>query len=520
MKKLLALLATLMVAAPAYAYPPQGSLVVQDEGTSLKIRLKLNFVGGGVACVDDATNKRTNCTIGGGGGGGGYDTVKNNGTSLTQRTAVNFDGTNLVATDNAGASRTDITLGSGVTTNAGSQTLTNKTLTAPVLGGTVTGTYTLGGTPTVSAPILSGSVTGTYTLAGTPSLGASVTMTTATYAIGDTTHLLTAVATAKLIGGGTNTSGHVVPNVADDTVALLAASQSFTNKTLTSPVINGATAASGNLDFSGSSGTFTFPTGNVAYTGASTKTLSLVTTGAGSAITITAGAASTWSTSAGALTIDSAAALNLGTANATSAVIGGGAGFLGATAKNIGAGNVAFTVDSTIAFSNSQDMVQFKSAGVLQGAVRYGSGGNYIQYNSASHSLGLFNDNADGISTGNNVVNILIGGANVAKANVNSQWQFQSAVLSKVTASSSSTITVGAGDQVIQSTRSSTGTGSVTLPLANTGAGREIYLEDFGSGGSAQSIANAGSDTTIGLTAFTGTRVRCTSDGTSKWLCK
>lgn len=32
-----------------------------------------------------------------------------------------------------------------------SQTLTNKTLTAPVLGGTVTGTYTLGGTPSLDA---------------------------------------------------------------------------------------------------------------------------------------------------------------------------------------------------------------------------------------------------------------------------------------------------------------------------------------------------------------------------------
>ena len=56
-----------------------------------------------------------------------------------------------------------------------SQTLTNKTLTSPVLGGTVTGTYTLGGTPTITAPaisnpVLSGSATGTYTLAGTPTI--------------------------------------------------------------------------------------------------------------------------------------------------------------------------------------------------------------------------------------------------------------------------------------------------------------------------------------------------------------
>lgn len=50
------------------------------------------------------------------------------------------------------------------------QTLTRKTLTDPVLGGTVTGTYTLGGTLTISSPILSGTVTGTYTLGGTPTI--------------------------------------------------------------------------------------------------------------------------------------------------------------------------------------------------------------------------------------------------------------------------------------------------------------------------------------------------------------
>lgn len=68
---------------------------------------------------------------------------------------------------------------------AATQTFTNKTLTAPVLGGTVTGTYTLGGTPTITsptisgtvggsatytAPVLSGTVTGTYTLGGTPTI--------------------------------------------------------------------------------------------------------------------------------------------------------------------------------------------------------------------------------------------------------------------------------------------------------------------------------------------------------------
>lgn len=45
------------------------------------------------------------------------------------------------------------------------QTLTNKTITAPVFSGTATGTYTLGGTPTISSPTL------TTPALGTPSSG-------------------------------------------------------------------------------------------------------------------------------------------------------------------------------------------------------------------------------------------------------------------------------------------------------------------------------------------------------------
>ena len=49
------------------------------------------------------------------------------------------------------------------TFNAATQTLTNKTLTAPVLSGTVTGTYTLGGTPTFDAASFSFKISGTTT---------------------------------------------------------------------------------------------------------------------------------------------------------------------------------------------------------------------------------------------------------------------------------------------------------------------------------------------------------------------
>lgn len=52
-----------------------------------------------------------------------------------------------------------LTLPTGTDTLVGlaaTQTLTNKTVTAPVLSGTVTGTYTLGGTPTITSPTITG----------------------------------------------------------------------------------------------------------------------------------------------------------------------------------------------------------------------------------------------------------------------------------------------------------------------------------------------------------------------------
>lgn len=43
-----------------------------------------------------------------------------------------------------------------------------------------------------------------------------------------------------ILGGGTNTNGHTVPNIADDTFALLAASQSFSNKTYVAAILSGS----------------------------------------------------------------------------------------------------------------------------------------------------------------------------------------------------------------------------------------------------------------------------------------
>lgn len=61
-------------------------------------------------------------------------------------------------------------------TLTGSETLTNKTLSAPTFTGTAQGVYTLGGSPTLSNATLSGSFSGTYTL-NSPTLAGTTTLT-------------------------------------------------------------------------------------------------------------------------------------------------------------------------------------------------------------------------------------------------------------------------------------------------------------------------------------------------------
>lgn len=47
---------------------------IQDEGTMLPARPRLNFTGAGVSCTDNGGSARTDCVITGGGGGGGGTT--------------------------------------------------------------------------------------------------------------------------------------------------------------------------------------------------------------------------------------------------------------------------------------------------------------------------------------------------------------------------------------------------------------------------------------------------------------
>jgi len=87
---------------------------IQEEGTTLALRPKLNFIGTSMTCADDAANARTNCTATG--GGGGYDTIQEEGGSLTQRTTLDFVGSAITCADTGSITRCTLSGGgSGLT---------------------------------------------------------------------------------------------------------------------------------------------------------------------------------------------------------------------------------------------------------------------------------------------------------------------------------------------------------------------------------------------------------------------
>ena len=98
---------------------------------------------------------------------------------------------NISASAAIATSKINATFPSGaIVGTTDSQTLTNKTITAPaisspVLSGTATGTYTLGGTPTLTKPTIDASIQGTASY--TPSGGGTATLTLGT----DNIHLIT-----------------------------------------------------------------------------------------------------------------------------------------------------------------------------------------------------------------------------------------------------------------------------------------------------------------------------------------
>lgn len=101
------------------------------------------------------------------------DSIDLNGTTFSGTTLADPGADRGLFWDDSASTTAYWTAGTGLTfstTNLNAEvsltntaTLTNKTLTAPVLGGTVTGTYTLGGTPTFPAAVVQLTTTQTLT---------------------------------------------------------------------------------------------------------------------------------------------------------------------------------------------------------------------------------------------------------------------------------------------------------------------------------------------------------------------
>lgn len=109
----------------------------------------------------------------------------------------NIDNANVKAAAGIVFSKLDSATVVGVTD---AQVLTSKTLTAPVINGTVTGTYTLGGTPTINSPTITSASLTSPTITGTPTAAGALWTNLGT-------------ASAAVIHGGTfnGTIGGTVP---------------------------------------------------------------------------------------------------------------------------------------------------------------------------------------------------------------------------------------------------------------------------------------------------------------------
>ena len=165
-----------------------------------------------------------------------------------------------------------------VATITGSQTLTNKTLTSPVINtptgdvATITGSQTLTNktltTPTLTSPVINTGISGTAFLDEDNFASDSATKVASQQSIkayvatqvsvGDLTAIVagTGLTGTDLSGpiptlnviGGTGITANANDIAIDSTVTTLTGSQTLTNKTLTSPVLNGTLSGTAFLD--------------------------------------------------------------------------------------------------------------------------------------------------------------------------------------------------------------------------------------------------------------------------------
>lgn len=151
-----------------------------------------------------------------------------------------------------------------IATISGAQTLTNKTISDPKINSAaISGTVTVGVGCTMTSPTINTPTVTAPTITGATTIGAGATFTspaiTAPTITGAATVADGATITTPIIAAIRPSSGKsiTVPNETSDTFATLAATQTFTNKTLTSPVLTTPVIAS--MKQAAGGGTITMP---------------------------------------------------------------------------------------------------------------------------------------------------------------------------------------------------------------------------------------------------------------------